>query len=153
MIISLAQIPEDGLDISGEIDSSILEVPDLTSKSPIRCTLHVSKQEEAILIRGMLEMTALTPCARCLELLPVKLVVEDFVQLTEDLTKTEIDISPAVREEILLVLPNYSKCELSSSGTCPIFGKNWSSLNPDTPSAPLSDPWSVLDNYQKSDKN
>lgn len=151
MIISLTHIPDEGLDLSGQVDPAILELDDLRFQTPILCEFHISKQDDAVLIRGKISLEATTPCVRCLERIPIKILVEDFVFLTEDLSKNELDITAAIREEVLLVLPNYSRCVLNDAGICPLTGKNWSSLDPSFPVPQLSDPWSELDKLKRPD--
>jgi uncharacterized protein len=120
MKIDLLQFPENGGHLSGTLDP----VPyDLTSEflkswSPLRYDLQILKDEDGTLVAGTFEATCQVVCARCLELFDLPVKVRDFAE-TFPLEQRELDLTPLIRESILLTFPIAPKCELGPRGKCP----------------------------------
>jgi uncharacterized metal-binding protein YceD (DUF177 family) len=150
MIIPIVSIPEAGLDFEHTIPATTLDIPEIQGDHHIHCKFHLSHQDDAILLRGEIHLEATTTCVRCLDAIPLQIHIPDFVLLVEKSSTDVIDLIPLVREEILLVMPQYAKCQLDAQGNCPITGKNWNNLNEFAPHSPLSDPWSELDKLKKT---
>ncbi len=115
LIISLEDFPPEGLQLSGELDGSIfgLDDADVMSIGPLHYDLSVQLFDSELLAHGRVEADFRFSCVRCLQ--PVDYCVAlDKVALSEDVTqKLSVDITDELREELLLELPHYPKCELN----------------------------------------
>ena len=59
-------------------------------------------------------------CVRCLEKFPFEIVVNDFAVHTDLTGPEEIDLTPFMREDILLNLPAYPHCDREGGRVCPV---------------------------------
>ena len=75
--------------------------------------------------------------------------VAEFTVLVEKPEGECVDLTEQVREDILLALPTYVRCELDASQRCPITGQSWGDLVGDRPASMHSDVWSALDKLGK----
>ncbi len=122
MKIYVRQIPPDGLHLEGEETDDILQLEDpaaVRALSPLRYALEIGLSEGGLWASGRLEMELELQCVRCLEMFPYPVRVEDFA-LQIDLAGEEmIDLTPLLREDILLALPFYPRCDWSGERICP----------------------------------
>ena len=122
MKIYLRQIPADGLHLEGEETDDILQLnePDrVRALGPLRYSLDVGLSEGGLWATGTLAMDLELQCVRCLEMFTYPVQIEDFA-LQLDLSGEEtIDLTPLLREDILLALPSYPHCEWSGERICP----------------------------------
>lgn len=120
MKVHLNQIPEEGLHIEGEEPYALLKLEDesLHPASGVRYALDVNTSGQSFFATGSLELDLECQCVRCLEKFPFTLRVPDFA-MQEDLTRSEtVDLTPAMREDILLALPSYPHCDWSGEKAC-----------------------------------
>lgn len=147
MKIHLRQIPADGLHLEGEEECPI---PDLAAEdgrctAPLRYSLDMGIAEGALWATGSLIQPVELRCVRCLESFPYDIEVKAF-SIHLDLTGPElIDLTPYLREDILLNLPAHPHCDREGGRVCPAEKRT----EADTPT-PDQDPkrqpdWSVLD--------
>jgi len=59
-------------------------------------------------------------CVRCLEAFPFDIAVKDFAVHTELAGPEEVDLTPFMREDILLNLPPYPHCDREGGRDCPV---------------------------------
>jgi uncharacterized metal-binding protein YceD (DUF177 family) len=118
--IDLLQFPEEGGHLSGSLDPGPYDLTNqfLKSWSPIRYDLQILKDEDGTVIAGNFDTTCQVVCARCLELFEMTIKVRDFAE-TFPLEQRDVDLTPAIRESILLTFPIAPKCELGAKGKCP----------------------------------
>ena len=107
----------------------------------VALTGRLERSGEDYLLRGDLRGTVVTPCSRCLEPASVDLsvpVVVSYVETDEDaedeaddddgdvrtFSGGEIDLSPELRDEILLALPIGPLCRPDCAGICSVCGGN-----------------------------
>ncbi len=110
MKIKIHQIPEEGLDIEGEEPPSVLNLSEklFRFESPIRYQLNVMwVGKRGLLFRGRLSVMVRAQCVRSLEWFDLPIVVEDFQCHREEVRGDEVDLTPEVREDILLLLPSH----------------------------------------------
>jgi len=125
LIISLDNFPEEGLKLRGELDPAFLEldIEDIQSTGAIWYEFKVQIFDTEMLIQGRAGVPLRYRCVRCLANYDDELYI-DPVTLSEDTTgKLEVDITEALREELLLDLPNYPKCE-NAGLECEILQEN-----------------------------
>ena len=121
MKVHIRQIPPEGLHLEGEDPASILEMeqPDITPVTPVRYELDLGLTSDGLFATGQLAVDCECTCVSCLEkfLLPVR--VEDFACQVELTGAEEIDLTPLVREDIILTLPPHPRCDWSGERQCP----------------------------------
>lgn len=100
-------------------------------------SLEVTRTENEIIIRGLLEAVFRTQCARCLD--PVEFDVTEEIRRIyswdpEMLTDPEVEpvshndgtvsILDPVREAVILSIPSVPLCDENCRGLCPVCGVN-----------------------------
>jgi uncharacterized protein len=110
------EIPVNDLDLEG-VDELI------TLKEPLKYDLEVQKMEQSILAQGRLELTLHCECVRCLKPFAYALKVEDWACLLPlegdekiEVTNDSVDLTPAIREDILLGFPQHPLCSAECAG-------------------------------------
>lgn len=120
MKIHLRQIPADGLHLEGEEACPLTEVEtdDVRCAGPLRYSLDVGISEGGLWANGSLIQPVELRCVACLENFPHEIAVPAFA-LHLDLEGPEIiDLTPAMREDILLNLPAHPHCDRDGQGEC-----------------------------------
>jgi uncharacterized protein len=119
--VHLRQIQADGLHLDGEEECPI---PDLTSEDvvctgPLRYSLDLGISEGSLWATGSLAQPVELKCVRCLEPFKFDIEVKAF-SIHHELAGPEvIDLTPYVREDILLNLPAHPHCDREGGRTCP----------------------------------
>jgi uncharacterized protein len=113
---------------------SIHLIPDL-DLNDLNGSAHITRTAQGLLVQVKMQATVLTECVRCLTLFQLPLHV-DFTELyafshhsvtdsglilPED---AHINLSPLVREYMLLDIPISPLCKPDCKGLCPICGEN-----------------------------
>ena len=128
VIIEIARIPEEGLDLEGQEPATILE---FAADDPVRPVgligyrLHVQAVTGSLVVRGRLEVSAELGCSRCLRRF-VQVVREgafEAIQPYADRLST-VDLTPDIRDAMILALPVYPVCSAECRGLCPHCGRN-----------------------------
>jgi len=165
-ILSLAEVSRGGARVSGEIapDDPLWEGSDLRLEEPLRVELQAQAVGEGVLVRGRIGTRLALECRRCLA--PVSVGVDDEVTLLfeplaadeeEELEGEvyplpprgdELDLRPALREELILRVPAFVVCSESCRGLCPTCGANLNETTCSCVPAEESSPWSALKNLK-----
>ncbi len=120
MKIYTNQIPVGGLYVEGEEKATILDFSDALIRvvSPVRYALDVGLSEGGLFATGTLSVDLEMECVCCLERFVRSVEVSDFaVQI--DLGGAEwADLTEAIREDLLLVLPAHPRCDWSGEKLC-----------------------------------
>jgi len=121
MKVHLRQIPDEGLHLEGEEDCPIPELAkeEIVCAGPLRYSLEVGVSEGSLWANGSLSQPVEVRCVACLEPFVHTIEVPDFALLTETSGPEVIDLTPFVREDILLNLPAYPRCDRSGDRVCP----------------------------------
>ena len=151
MKIHLRQIHADGLHLEGEEECPI---PDLAAED-VRCTgalryaLDLGISEGALWATGSLTQPVELRCVRCLEPFPFDIEAKAF-SIHLDLTGPEVvDLTPYVREDILLNLPAHPHCDREGGKKCPAETKMAIAPSPSEDGKRQPD-WSALDKLKLS---
>lgn len=157
LLIDLRQLPEEGKSLEGELPASWLELrPDDSVKAsgPVIYSLRVERDGSDLLVSGRLDASFDLECGRCLGLLKRRALLPHYhAQLPVGEADT-IDLTEAVREDILLTIPNFPRCEDGNiePRSCPAFGR-FDSPDPSEgsqpPPGPPSGVWDRLDQLKK----
>jgi len=120
--VNLRHLEEKNVQLEGEFSSEELEFvkPDemIETNDPIEYNLEVEKSGNNLLVHGDLHLTLDCQCVRCLrafkyqiDLDPYDALVplegEDAAPISNDL----VDLTPYLREDILLAFPQHPLCE------------------------------------------
>ena len=121
MKIHLRQISVDGRHLEGEEDCPLPELAEegIVCTGPLRYALDVGISEDALWANGSLAQPVELPCVSCLERFAYTIEVPDFA-LHMDLVGPEtVDLTPLIREDLLLNLPAYPHCDRDGGRVCP----------------------------------
>ena len=125
--LNIRHLEEHGLHLEGELSLSELditlhdEVIQLTQ--PLEYKLEVQKLEGGLLVQGSLRLPLKCQCVRCLKSFELPLEIdpwtthlplqgEEVVPVVNDC----VDLTPAIREDILLEFPQHPLCERDCRG-------------------------------------
>jgi uncharacterized protein len=160
--LSLTAVARDPVRLHGElaVDDAFWNRVDLAPTRPLQYDLEARPVGEGILVRGKLATGLEANCRRCL--VPVPVEIEHAIDLLyEPISASEevelggevyrlpergdtLDLTPAVREQLVLRIPDFVLCGETCRGLCPRCGAE---LNRTTcQCVPESDdsPWDAL---------
>lgn len=146
MKVHLRQIPAEGLHLEGEEDCPIPELAaeEIICAGPLRYSLDIGISEGALWANGSLSQPVQVRCVACLEQFVHVIEVPEFALHTETGGPEVIDLTPFAREDILLNLPAYPRCDRTGERVCPAPA---TIVNPDEndDSGTRKPDWSALD--------
>jgi uncharacterized protein len=145
--VNLRHLEEDELHLKGELPVGELDLDlhdeMLRAEKPLRYDLRVEKLHDAVLVQGKLDLSLACQCVRCLKSFQTKLILDPWAlhlplegedKATVD--NDSIDLTPYVREDILLKFPQHPLCRQDCRGLKEISKKNcdgnesaWAELN------------------------
>lgn len=127
LLVNLRHLEPDDLQLEGQLPAAELDIDTrdeiIQLAGPLDYKLEVQKIEDGLLVQGRLKLGLECQCVRCLKtfeyrmelaawtcLLPLK--GEDAVAVVNDC----VDLTPWVREDILLEFPQHPLCKRDCSG-------------------------------------
>lgn len=121
MKIHLRQIPADGLHVEGSEERDILELPDENIRvvAPLTYSLDVGVSGTGLFATGTIATELEFDCVRCLQSFRYPVKLESFAVQTEMEGSETVDLTPFVREDILLDLPPHPRCDWDGEHHCP----------------------------------
>ena len=134
------------LEITTELSAEVLALSELAAKAeqPVLVELVVQRDGADLIVTGTLATTLSIVCGRCGVWMPwpVRVRMEHVFEAPHP---ASIDLTPLVREDILLELPLNAACRLGADGRCPLTGELY---QPPPEAAPGSlaggDVWAAL---------
>jgi len=146
MKVNIHAIGEEGLDLSDEISGQELGLDpnEFEVEGACHLSIRVRKLGHGFHVRGSARTTIVQTCGRCLARAP-QTVAPEFSMVYEpaggtsptiesDVTSrdlgvtffegTELDLSPEIRQAVLLALPLKPLCRETCKGLCPTCGAN-----------------------------
>jgi uncharacterized protein len=122
-------------------DDPVLADTEITLQEPVAVDGRLqSIGEDRFYWQGTARTVVRGECRRCLTPVSTPVTLEIGALFTQDLdaaddpdtypvprNATEIDVTPAVREELVLAAPQYMLCRDDCKGLCPQCGKDWNS--------------------------
>jgi uncharacterized metal-binding protein YceD (DUF177 family) len=120
MKVHLKQIPADGLHLEGEEDCPIteFEAEELRCTRPLSYSLDIGVAGGALWATGSLRQKVELRCVACLEKFVHELSVPAFAMRTELHGPETIDLTPFIREDLLLNLPAHPRCDRDGGRVC-----------------------------------
>ena len=127
LILNLRQLQTESLELSGALPVAELDFGGeegvLHFPQPLGYDLTATFMEDAVLVQGELRLPLECECVRCLKRFDFELELPDFavhlplagedaVTVTDDC----VDLTPFLREDILLTLPQHPLCKPDCRG-------------------------------------
>jgi uncharacterized protein len=133
----------------------------LTLEEPLRVQLVLEEQFDDVVANGTVQARATVPCRRCLEPVAVELDQPVHLVFRAGITEVEaeseeehvyalpekareLDLTHAMREQVVLGAPQYVLCKEDCRGLCPHCGADWNRGTCDCTQEPADDRWSAL---------
>lgn len=127
LIINPRGVGPDGIRIAGELAPEEVELCDamLGFTAPLRYDLRVEPARSDLVIRGRVETVVEAVCDRCAEWFRLPLALDSFVHVVSGgAGLDEVDLTPRIREDMILALPHKTLCRTDCRGLCPSCGAN-----------------------------
>ena len=153
--IDLRQLPIEGKVVEGEISGDVFDLSsndNARPESPLHYRLKVRRSGDFLHLDGVIEALFSLDCGRCLE--PYKLSIKKDEYRVEIPIENDdiIDLTDRLREDILLDLPGYPRCEDGNVDVrdCPAKGEFEIRESGDNPQGRLDEAddksvWGALD--------
>ncbi len=160
MKVHFKQITEEGLCLEGEEADDVLGLGTEESArqaGPVRYALDIGRDDKSIWATGQVEVELDLECVRCLERFVFPLTIPDVALQIPIEGPAAIDLTPYVREDILLALPAYPRCDWAGDKVCvaavlqsapPSPSASVDSPEPQGPTSPI---WRDLDRLKLDD--
>ena len=115
LIISLEEFPEEGRKLRGELDGAIFDIDSdsLRSIGPLSYELEAQLFDTELVVHGSVSAPFSLRCDRCLSHFDYTAEIPALALSYDVKGKLAADITDDLREELILALPAYPKCELS----------------------------------------
>src|SRR6059036_1966279 len=158
LLVDLREFARGPVETRAELagDDPLFEGLGAAMAGPVRVTGRLQAAGEARFYwRGSLDTIVATECRRCLRAVSVKAEIHALFTKDHDALEdpdsyplareaTEIDLRPAVREELLLAVPQWLVCRDDCRGLCPRCGKDLNAGPCGCPAAPADGRWRSL---------
>ncbi len=146
MKIDLARMDPDGEQFDGEDAPSVLALPpeEVRAVSPIAYSFRADLVSGELIVSGRVWMDVDLRCCRCAARFPFRAEDNTFQSITEvDETVEYVDLTPEIRESMILTFPSYPVCTNGCKGLCAQCGVD---LNETICSCgpPADDRWDAL---------
>lgn len=150
MKVQIRNIPPEGLHLEGEDNGVDLDVTGeyLKALGPVHYSLDIGLSDSGLFATGTLGVDLERECVNCLEKFTYPLRIEDFAMQMELGGEETVDLTPQAREDILLALPHYPRCDWDGRKVCEGALKFKGKAGPDEarePLAPATEAWNELD--------
>ena len=112
--VDLRQLPPDGKEISGETGGEVFELSKedpAQSSSPLLLEITARQMGDFLHLEGNIEATFSLEFGRCLQRYLHTVRKPDYIAEIPIENGDIIDLTPRLREDILLDLPGYPRCE------------------------------------------
>lgn len=146
--------------VAVSLPSSDLGVDDERITGDIEVELVATSTIDGVVVEGTVTMPWRAPCRRCLAevvgtgVIEVDEVYQDEIADGDDAFPIEgdkIDLVPAVREAVLLELPDDVLCRDDCAGICPVCGIDRNQGSCDCDTTIRDDRWAALDELRLDD--
>jgi uncharacterized metal-binding protein YceD (DUF177 family) len=120
MKIHLKQIPAQGLHLDGDEDCPIhdLEPEGISCAGRLHYNIDLGVAAGALWARGSLSQPVELRCVSCLEKFVYEIQVPAFAVHTELHGPETVDLTPFMREDLLLNLPAHPRCDRDGNRVC-----------------------------------
>jgi uncharacterized protein len=155
----LLRVPGSTRRISAAVDALDLDVRDPRITGPIEVELEAVSNIDGIVVTGAITMPWASVCRRCLTdvtgtaVIDVDEVYQDHVGDDEAfaIEGDQIDFAPAVREYVLIEVPDGPLCRDDCAGICPVCGFDRNDVACDCDVTVRDERWAALDDLRLDD--
>ncbi|HEU5125035.1 MAG TPA: YceD family protein [Verrucomicrobiae bacterium] len=127
LLINLRHLEESTVHLKGElpVEDLQLEVRDelIRAERPLQYDFEVQRLDQSLLLNGCLHLTLSCQCVRCLEPFDYDLILENWTahlplegEEKVPVSGDFVDLTPYVREDILLEFPQHPLCAADCRG-------------------------------------
>ena len=127
LLVNLRHLEAHNLQLKGQVPARVLDFDMrdemVRADDPLHYDFEVQKVEQGLLAHGSLRLTLQCQCVRCLKPFEHKIVLNDWTRHLplegEERTPVAsdcVDLTPYVREDILLEFPQHPLCNSDSCG-------------------------------------
>ena len=147
MKVHLKQILPEGLQLEGEENCLIpeLESEGIRCVGPMQYQIDVGISEGSLWANGSFKQPVELSCVACLEKFTYEIKVSAFALHTELRGPETIDLSPFMREDILLNLPAHPRCDREGGRVCKAAKSDDTELAKEQRAAKRDHDWGELD--------
>lgn len=143
-----ADIPEEGLHLSGSLQKDIFQLDEkdeAQSAGPTSYDFDVTLSDDIVLIQGQIAAPFTLRCVVCLEIFPFTNRIENYLADFEQEGSGPLELVERLREDLLLNLPTYPHCDEGDDpeSVCPMEGQI-TKPEPDS-GEPKPSAWDALD--------
>lgn len=160
--IQINDLPLEGKCYKGELRTDLFGLraaDDPRFVPPVTFSVNVKLDGPDVVVEGWVRARFELECARCGKWLPYDVEMENYYSMEPRDGAATLDLTEQIREDILLSLPGYPRCEDSNveSRTCPAEGQfaaesEFAPLEPaETVEPERRDVWGALDKIHPSD--
>jgi uncharacterized protein len=156
LLTNIRHLEKKPLHLAGELSLNELDVETLDElirlDQPLRYEIEVQLLNHSLLVRGCLTLELQCDCVRCLKPYPHVLKLEDWachIELEGDdkalVINDCVDLTPYVREDIVLAFPQHPLCSSDCSGLVDMQKDPEKSSGAASESGSAASAWSALD--------
>ena len=155
LLINIRHLEHEAVTLRGQLPGADLDLDCIDEMirvaSPLEHDLLVQRHERSILVRGSLRLTLACECVRCLKAFEHRLELDEWSCLLplegEDKVLTSndcADLTPYVREDIVLAFPQHPLCEPECRGLLTASPNGARTSSSASVTADLSSAWAEL---------
>ena len=149
-LIDLQQLPSEGRSLRGQQPAAFFQLAaEDVAAGPLDYDLHLVRDGDNLQVQGRLDATFDLQCGRCLARFPYRVDLDSYRAEIPLENHTTIDLTETLREDILLALPNFPRCEDGNvePRDCPAEGRFDSTPPADETGLPGAERgiWNALD--------
>jgi uncharacterized metal-binding protein YceD (DUF177 family) len=154
-------LPLNGLHLEGQLPVTVFDLGDKDPSqpvSPLALDLHVTRDDDDLMVTGSLAATFELTCGRCAEKFQQRLNLNPYEVLVPIENDAPIDLTTWLREDMLLALPLHPRCENGNvtPRECPAEGRfdpDADAAGEDAGKAEGSKAWEALDQLSNLKRN
>ena len=154
MMIEFAELGEEGQTYEGEESPDVLGLAgddEVTATGPLKYRLTASRVADSLVVRGTVEAPLRFVCSRCAASFERTLADRDFLRVFEEVRwDATVDLTPDMRETMILAFPSSPLCSPDCRGLCPQCGKNLNAGSCTCAPKPRDGRWGALDDLRLS---
>lgn len=147
--VNLREIEKGGVRLYGSVSPASLDLSDenlFSLPEDIQYDIEVTMTNGMVMAQGMISTNAHCKCGRCLKEFDYKLDIGNIFHLYENPVSEEIDLTPDIREDIIIAFPQNIICSDDCKGLCPVCGGDKNMVDCGCKvEEPASEVWNALD--------
>ncbi len=127
LLINLRHLEDDNLEVKGELAAEELDLNTgdemVRAQRPLEYDFEAQLLEDSLLLNGRLRLTLSCQCVRCLKPFDYELELPDWTahlplagEEAVSVSGDFVDLTPQIREDILLEFPQHPLCEADCRG-------------------------------------